>query len=133
MTRLCFSTISNLPYPFYTPSSLPKAHQPITPALQLRTNSQAHSSTKSTMSAHTTTNPTTETPSSSETRHSSHPLYPKESVSAAEVSTADSKVGMTSNQANSTTSNQPGSAEAAADKLYEERIEEEYAKREGGA
>ena len=27
----------------------------------------------------------------------------------------------------------PGSAEEAADKLYEERMEEEYAKREGGA
>ncbi|KAK0250967.1 hypothetical protein LTR91_026668 [Friedmanniomyces endolithicus] len=79
------------------------------------------------MSAHTTTNPTTETPSSSET--SENPLHPEESVSAAD----DSKVGMTSNQSSSTTSNQPGSAEAAAEKLYEERIEEEYAKREGGA
>ncbi|KAL9530540.1 hypothetical protein SMMN14_05610 [Sphaerulina musiva] len=27
----------------------------------------------------------------------------------------------------------PGSAEEAAEKLYEERMEEEYAKREGGA
>ncbi|KAK1037685.1 hypothetical protein LTR33_016194 [Friedmanniomyces endolithicus] len=68
------------------------------------------------MSTHTTTNPTTETPSSSET--SENPFYPEESVSAADVSTKDSK---------------PGSAEAAAEKLYEERIEEEYAKREGGA
>ncbi|KAK4959425.1 hypothetical protein LTR10_004229 [Elasticomyces elasticus] len=84
------------------------------------------------MSTHTTTNPTTETPSSSETG-GSNPMYPKESTSAADVSTSESKVGMTSNQASSTTSNQPGSAEAAAEKLYEERIEEEYAKREGGA
>ncbi|TKA39435.1 hypothetical protein B0A54_10454 [Friedmanniomyces endolithicus] len=84
-----------------------------------------------TMSAHTTANPTTETPSSSET--SENPLYPEESVSAANVSTKDSKLGMTSNQSSSTTSNQPGSAEAAAEELYEERIEEEYAKREGGA
>ncbi|KAK0252366.1 hypothetical protein LTR91_024761 [Friedmanniomyces endolithicus] len=83
------------------------------------------------MSAHTTANPTTETPSSSET--SENPLYPEESVSAANVSTKDSKLGMTSNQSSSTTSNQPGSAEAAAEELYEERIEEEYAKREGGA
>ncbi|KAK0284980.1 hypothetical protein LTR35_005180 [Friedmanniomyces endolithicus] len=75
------------------------------------------------MSAHTTTNPTTETPSSSET--SENPLYPEESVSAADVSTKDSKVGITSNQSSSTTSNQPGSAEAAAEKLYEERIEED--------
>ncbi|CZT24564.1 uncharacterized protein RCC_10289 [Ramularia collo-cygni] len=30
-------------------------------------------------------------------------------------------------------SSKPGSAEAAAEKLYEERMEEEYAKREGGA
>ncbi|KAK5693971.1 hypothetical protein LTR97_009589 [Elasticomyces elasticus] len=79
------------------------------------------------MSTHTTTNPTTETPSSSETG-GSNSMYPKESTSAADVSTSESKVGMTSNQASSTTSNQPGSAEAAAEKLYEERIEEEYAK-----
>ncbi|KAK4547402.1 hypothetical protein LTR36_001058 [Oleoguttula mirabilis] len=81
-------------------------------------------------SAHTTTNPGKETPSTSET---SHDLYPKDSIPAAEVSTTESKVGMMSNQARGTTSNQPGSAEAAAEKLYEERIEDEYAKREGGA
>ncbi|KAK5137379.1 hypothetical protein LTR08_008957 [Meristemomyces frigidus] len=80
---------------------------------------------------HTTTNPRTETPSNSETAQEG---YPKDSVPAADVSTTESKVGMTSNQSEKTSSSsQPGSAEAAADKLYEERIEEEYAKREGGA
>jgi len=85
---------------------------------------------------HTTTNPTTETPSTSETAEGGAAganLYPKDSVPAADVSNTESKVGMTSNQGSSTTSSQPGSAEAAAEKLYEERIEEEYAKREGGA
>ncbi|CAK4033996.1 Hypothetical predicted protein [Lecanosticta acicola] len=33
----------------------------------------------------------------------------------------------------SISASQPGSAEAAAEKLFEERMEEEYAKREGGA
>jgi hypothetical protein len=85
---------------------------------------------------HTTTNPTNETPSTSETATGGAAggnLYPKDSVPAAHVSTTDSKVGMTTNQSSSTTRHQPGSAEAAAEKLYEERIEEEYAKREGGA
>lgn len=36
-------------------------------------------------------------------------------------------------QSGSMSSSQPGSAEAAADKLFEERMEDEYAKREGGA
>ena len=76
---------------------------------------------------HTTTNPKTETPSNSETAESGY------SGPAADVNTTESKVGMTGNQSGKTTSSQPGSAEAAADKLYEERIEEEYAKREGGA
>ncbi|TKA49300.1 hypothetical protein B0A55_12797 [Friedmanniomyces simplex] len=129
MTRLCFSTISSPPFPYPKPPTSDSINKQLT----LQTNDQLLPPPSATMSAHTTTNPTTENPSSSETRDSSHPLYPKESVSAAEVNTADSKVGMTSNQANSTTSNQPGSAEAAAEKLYEERIEEEYAKREGGA
>ena len=79
---------------------------------------------------HATTNPKTETPSNSETAENS---YPKDSVAAADVSTTDSKMGMTTNQSDDTTTSQPMSAEAAADKLYEERIEEEYAKREGGA
>lgn len=81
-------------------------------------------------SAHITTGPGKETPSTSETAQD---LYPKDSIPAAEVSNTESKVGMTSNQSSDITSNQPGSAEAAAEKLYEERIEDEYAKREGGA
>jgi len=77
---------------------------------------------------HTSTNPTIETPSTSETSvggNAGANLYPKDSTPAADISTQDSKLGMTSNE--------PGSAEKAAEKLYEERIEEEYAKREGGA
>jgi len=80
------------------------------------------------MSTHTSTNPTTETPSSSETSvggTAGANLYPKDSTPAADISSQESKVGMTGNQ--------QGSAEKAAEKLYEERIEEEYAKREGGA
>ena len=67
----------------------------------------------------TTTNPKTEAPSNSETAE-------HDSAAATTASSADS-------QTVKNTSSQPGSAEAAADKLYEERIEEEYAKREGGA
>ena len=76
---------------------------------------------------HATTNPKTETPSNSETAESS---YPKDSVPAAGTNSTDST---TSSQSKDTSTSQPMSAEAAADKLYEERIEEEYAKREGGA
>ncbi|KAH9844613.1 hypothetical protein Tdes44962_MAKER07252 [Teratosphaeria destructans] len=82
---------------------------------------------------HTTVNPTRETPSTSETAtggQASGNLYPKDSVPAADVGDQQSKIGQTGNQLKS---NQPGSAEAAAEKLYEERIEDEYAKREGGA
>ncbi|KAI7260748.1 hypothetical protein KC345_g9987 [Hortaea werneckii] len=85
---------------------------------------------------HTTTNPTVETPSTSETAQGGAAganFYPKDSVPAADVSNTASKMGMTPNQSEATTSNQPGSAEQAAEKLYEQRIEEEYAKREGGA
>ena len=85
---------------------------------------------------HTSTNPSSETPSSSETSvggNAGANMYPTESKSAADISNTESKVGMTSNQSEKTTSNQPGSAEEAAEKLYEERIEDEYAKREGGA
>ncbi|GAB7361049.1 hypothetical protein MBLNU230_g1089t1 [Neophaeotheca triangularis] len=79
---------------------------------------------------HTTANPTVENPSNSETREPvagsvATNQYPKDSVPAAEVSNQQSKVG---------TTEKPGtSAEEAAEKLYEERIEDEYAKREGGA
>lgn len=71
-------------------------------------------------STHTTQNPTTESPSTSET--SGEDQYPKDSTAAAEIPDQQSKIGQTK-----------GSAEEAAEKLYEERIEEEYAKREGGA
>jgi len=77
---------------------------------------------------HTTTNPVSETPSNSETAVDGKEganLYPKDSTPAADISNLESKVGQTKSQ--------PGSAEQAAEKLYEERIEEEYAKREGGA
>lgn len=81
-------------------------------------------------SAPHTSNAAVENPSTSETKE---PVagsvatneYPKDSVPAADVSNQQSKFGMT---------RKPGtSAEEAAEKLYEERIEEEYAKREGGA
>ncbi|KAK5115998.1 hypothetical protein LTR62_000454 [Meristemomyces frigidus] len=85
---------------------------------------------------HTSTGPGHEGPSTSATTTGGAAggnLYPKESTSAAEISNAESKVGMTSNQTKDVANGAPGSAEAAAEKLYEERIEEEYAKREGGA
>lgn len=89
---------------------------------------------------HTSTNPATETPSTSDTGGQS--LYTQDSVPAADVTSQESKVGQTDVS--------QGSAEKAAEKLYEgeclgfgvgrfvtdmlvERIEEEYAKREGGA
>jgi hypothetical protein len=58
---------------------------------------------------HTSTNPATETPSTSET--SGNNLYPKDSVPAANVSDQQSKVGQTDVS--------KGSAEKAAEKLYE--------------
>jgi hypothetical protein len=58
---------------------------------------------------HTSTNPATETPSTSETGGNS--LYPKGSVSAANVPDQESKVGQTDVS--------QGSAEKAAEKLYE--------------
>lgn len=77
---------------------------------------------------HTTTNPTSETPSNSETSvggQGGANLYPKDSTPAANISNLKSKVGQTESK--------QGPAEEAAEKLYEERIEDEYAKREGGA
>lgn len=58
---------------------------------------------------HTSTNPATETPSTSETGGQN--LYPKDSVPAANVSDQASKVGQTGVS--------QGSAEEAAEKLYE--------------
>lgn len=58
---------------------------------------------------HTSTNPTKETPSTSETAGNN--LYPKDSVPAANVSDRASKVGQTASS--------QGSAEKAAEKVYE--------------
>lgn len=52
-------------------------------------------------------------------------LYPKESVPAADVSNQQSKVGQTDVKQDT--------EDKTAERKYEERIEEEYAKREGGA
>ena len=62
---------------------------------------------------------TTDKPSTSETREA-----PKDSQPAAQVSNAQSGMAQQTSKSE---------AELAAEKLYEERIEEEYAKREGGA
>lgn len=75
----------------------------------------------------TSTNPT-EKPSTSETFEQSN--------TSAETSTQSSSIGATDPSqlvGGAMSGGSHGSAEAAADKLYEERIEEEYAKREGGA
>ncbi|KAK3061050.1 hypothetical protein LTS18_007131, partial [Coniosporium uncinatum] len=64
---------------------------------------------------------TTEKPSNSETTEGSVP--------SASVPDQKSQVGSTGPDVQKTKSE----AEKAADKLYEERIEDEYAKREGGA
>lgn len=86
-----------------------------------------------------------ETPSTSETAVGGNSVIPKDSQPA-----ADAKGQSSSNQSSSMSSSKPGSAEAAAEvresfspsrwtiadsqqKLYEERMEDEYAKREGGA
>lgn len=53
--------------------------------------------------------------------------YPKDSVPAAEVSDQKSAVGDTG------FGQEKSEEQKEADRLYEERIEEEYAKREGGA
>ncbi|KAI5205460.1 hypothetical protein E4T39_02979 [Aureobasidium subglaciale] len=76
------------------------------------------------------TNTPVEKPSTSETAENNPTSNP-----AAEVSTQDSSIGATnpSELAGGAIGGTHGSAEEAADKLYEERMEEEYAKREGGA
>ncbi|THX82093.1 hypothetical protein D6D04_03721 [Aureobasidium pullulans] len=63
-----------------------------------------------------------EKPSTSETAENM-----TDSTPAANISTQNSSIGATN------TSELAGGAERAAEKLYEERMEEEYAKREGGA
>ncbi|KAK7556921.1 hypothetical protein IWX50DRAFT_209608 [Phyllosticta citricarpa] len=70
------------------------------------------------------------------------PIYTSEKPSTSETNTTTENSGAqqsqqqtSSNQTNSSSyQNRPKSeAELAAEKLYEERMEEEYAKREGGA
>ncbi|KAJ9644540.1 hypothetical protein H2201_000314 [Coniosporium apollinis] len=68
---------------------------------------------------------TTEKPSTSETKET-NVVADQGSQRSAEVSDQSSQMGSTDQRPQS-------DAEKAADKLYEERIEEEYAKREGGA
>jgi hypothetical protein len=66
-----------------------------------------------------------EKPSTSETKVSdqtAHDSAPATSTSTNENQTAGGAIGGTKSE-----------AELAAEKLYEERMEEEYAKREGGA
>lgn len=72
----------------------------------------------------------TEKPSTSETNEVSH-----DSIPASEVSNQSSSIGATDpNQiVGGGIGGTTGDAELAAEKLYEERMEEEYAKREGGA
>ena len=73
---------------------------------------------------------TTEKPSTSETAEPG-----VEYVRSSDVANTESPVGNTGPATEETGAGSKGgvSAEEAAEKLYEERIEEEYAKREGGA
>lgn len=71
---------------------------------------------------------TTEKPSSSETAEGGSAganLVPEKSTPTTHEAKEEIRGSMSGGQT--------GSAEEAADKLYEERIEDEYAKREGGA
>lgn len=75
---------------------------------------------------HPTTGPTREAPSNSETAvGGGNSITPKDTATTETIGRPSSDTGISSNQ--------PGSAEAAAEKLFEERMEDEYAKREGGA
>lgn len=79
--------------------------------------------------SHITANPTTETPSTSETAVGG--------VAGGNLVAKDSQTTTSNPDEQSTkptlSSKEPGSAELAAEKLFEERMELEYAKREGGA
>nr|POE47359.1 hypothetical protein CFP56_00690 [Quercus suber] len=72
-------------------------------------------------------NPAKEAPANSETAVDQPTATLVPEASRAEVPQPSG--GQSSSMSNS----QPGSAEAAAEKLFEERMEDEYAKREGGA
>ncbi|KAH0292589.1 hypothetical protein M436DRAFT_49687 [Aureobasidium namibiae CBS 147.97] len=76
------------------------------------------------------TNTPIEKPSTSETAENN-----MDSIPAANVSTQNSSIGATNSSelAGGAIGGTSGDAERAAEKLYEERMEEEYAKREGGA
>jgi hypothetical protein len=60
------------------------------------------------------------------------PVISTEKPSTSETREAPKHTQSTT-QSSGVTQGQKSEAEIAADKLYEERIEEEYAKREGGA
>merc|ERR1712093_339600 len=86
---------------------------------------QARSSNPSKMSA--PYQPTTELPSNSSTQ-------PESTTSSSSSSTTTTNATASKGQQNGCNSEvRKTEAEEAADRLYEERIEEEYAKREGGA
>merc|ERR1712227_9186 len=85
---------------------------------------QARSSNPSKMSA--PYQPTTELPSNSSTQ-------PESTTSSSSSSTTTTNATASKGQQNGSNSVRKTEAEEAADRLYEERIEEEYAKREGGA
>ncbi|KAI9713936.1 MAG: hypothetical protein M1820_000666 [Bogoriella megaspora] len=74
-----------------------------------------------------TTGPAEEKPSLSETSP------PVSSTTADRLSNIGSTIGGSGNGAANGGNTVKGDAEIAAEKLYEERMEEEYAKREGGA
>lgn len=76
--------------------------------------------------SHPTTGPAREAPSNSETAvGGGNNIAPKDTATTENIGKEPSGSAISSNQ--------PGSAEAAAEKLFEERMEDEYAKREGGA
>jgi hypothetical protein len=80
---------------------------------------------------HLSTNPTSETPSTSETAiggQGGANLVPKDTTNDATTSTQDQQ-----STAKAPAAAGKMSAEEAAEKLYAERMEDEYAKREGGA
>merc|ERR1711977_59908 len=85
---------------------------------------QARSSNPSKMSA--PYQPTTELPSNSSTQ-------PESTTSSSSSSTTTNATASKGQQNGSNSEVRKTEAEEAADRLYEERIEEEYAKREGGA
>lgn len=77
---------------------------------------------------HPTMGPAREAPSNSETAiggESGGSVGPKDTATTENIGKQPSGTAISSSE--------PGSAEAAAEKVFEERMEDEYAKREGGA